>query len=391
MAVEELKDKLAAFLSKRLYQIIISNPRNREAAFKVKIRPLLVKGELCFQETRWVGTQVFHENYKKEEMLDKILSDMETFKQLEAQSMDERLTVLVSKKGKLTMKCQRTKPGEAKALPDMAHNRTKQYLLQEGIPVPFLVDLGVQTAEGVIVKSRYNKFKQINRYLEFVEDVLPVLEEKKRMLHIIDFGCGKSYLTFALYYYLHELKKLDVMITGLDLKTDIINECNRLAAGYGYDRLKFVQGDISSFTGAGQVDMVVTLHACDTATDYAIKKAVDWGADVIFTVPCCQHEVNRQLQNELFSPMLKYGLLKERMAALLTDAIRANLLEAAGYDTQVLEFIDMEHTPKNILIRAVKNKKRMPDIKTAEELKQMTDACHVEAALQRLMRNGKEV
>lgn len=241
--------------------------------------------------------------------------------------------------------------------PELYHNRVKQYILKEGIPVPFLVDLGIQTREGAIVRAKYDKFKQINRYLEFVEDVLPVLKGEGA-IHIIDFGCGKSYLTFALYYYLHELQKLDVMITGLDLKTDVIHNCNRLAQSYGYDRLQFVQGDIKNFTGSDQVDMVVTLHACDTATDYAIEKAVGWGAKVIFTVPCCQHEVNGQIQNKLLHPVLKYGLLKERLSAILTDAIRANLLEEAGYDTQVLEFIEMEHTPKNILIRAVRRQEK---------------------------------
>ena len=190
-------------------------------------------------------------------------------------------------------------------MPDMSHNRTKQYILKEGVPVPFLIDLGVQTRDGIIIKSKYNKFKQINRYLEFVEDILPVLSQKETV-HIIDFGCGKSYLTFALYYYLHELKRMEVRITGLDLKTDVIDKCNSLAQQYGYDDLQFYQGDISTFQGADQVDMVVTLHACDTATDYAIKKAVDWNAGVIFTVPCCQHEVNKQIENELLSPVWSF-------------------------------------------------------------------------------------
>lgn len=352
--MEELRDKLEDFLSERLYQVIISNPRKRDGALKVKIRPIMIKGKLYFQESVSRGTQVFHENYEKDGMLERLLDYMrEEFRQLEAQSMDGRIHVLISKKGKVTIKLQKAAVQASSIMPDMSHNRTKQYILKEGVPVPFLIDLGVQTRDGIIIKSKYNKFKQINRYLEFVEDILPVLSQKETV-HIIDFGCGKSYLTFALYYYLHELKRMEVRITGLDLKTDVIDKCNSLAQQYGYDDLQFYQGDISTFQGADQVDMVVTLHACDTATDYAIKKAVDWNAGVIFTVPCCQHEVNKQIENELLSPVLRYGLLKERMSALLTDGIRANLLEEAGYDTQVLEFIDMEHTPKNILIRAVK-------------------------------------
>lgn len=385
--MEELKSRLSEFLSDRLYQIVISNPRSREQVSKVKVRPVLLKGKLYFQETVTKGTQVFHENFSKEVMRDRMIQYMQDeFKQLEAQSMEGKLTVLVSKKGKVTVKCSRQSAMQ-KVLPDMSHNRTKQYLLKEGTPVPFLVDLGVQTKEGMIVRSRYDKFKQINRYLEFVEDILPTLE-KEKTIHIIDFGCGKSYLTFALYYYLHELKGLNTRITGLDLKADVIEKCNYLAENYGYDKLRFYQGDIRTFEGADQVDMVVSLHACDTATDYAIKKAVDWNAKVLFAVPCCQHEVNGQIQSGLLSPVLKYGLLKERLSAILTDAVRANLLEEAGYDTQVLEFIDMEHTPKNILIRAIKKESPSPK---GTQLEVLTDALKVKTTLQKLFENEDRI
>lgn len=384
--MEELREKLMPFLSDRLCQITVSGPREKEGIFKLKIRPLLLKGELVFQKTAYKGTQVFHENLSGEELLEQLLHEMQgNFRQLAAESLDGSLTVLVSKKGKVTAKYKENQQNAVKMRPELYHNRVKQYILKEGIPVPFLVDLGIQTREGAIVRSKYDKFKQINRYLEFVEDVLPVLKGEGA-IHIIDFGCGKSYLTFALYYYLHELQKLDVMITGLDLKTDVIHNCNRLAQSYGYDRLQFVQGDIKNFTGADQVDMVVTLHACDTATDYAIEKAVGWGAKVIFTVPCCQHEVNGQIQNKLLRPVLKYGLLKERLSAILTDAIRANLLEEAGYDTQVLEFIDMEHTPKNILIRAVRRQEKREDSGISE----LTAALGVETTLQKLFRKDQE-
>lgn len=384
--MEELREKLMPFLSDRLCQITVSGPREKEGIFKIKIRPLLLKGELVFQKTAYKGTQVFHENLSGEELLEQLLHEMQgNFRQLAAESLDGSLTVLVSKKGKVTAKYKENQQNAVKMRPELYHNRVKQYILKEGIPVPFLVDLGIQTREGAIVRSKYDKFKQINRYLEFVEDVLPVLKGEGA-IHIIDFGCGKSYLTFALYYYLHELQKLDVMITGLDLKTDVIHNCNRLAQSYGYDRLQFVQGDIKNFTGSDQVDMVVTLHACDTATDYAIEKAVGWGAKVIFTVPCCQHEVNGQIQNKLLHPVLKYGLLKERLSAILTDAIRANLLEEAGYDTQVLEFIEMEHTPKNILIRAVRRQEKREDSGISE----LTAALGVETTLQKLFRKDQE-
>ena len=240
----------------------------------------------------------------------------------------------------------------------LSHNRKKHYLLEEGIPVPFLVQLGVMTPDGRVVKARYDKFRQINRYLEFVEDILPSLP-RGREISIIDFGCGKSYLTFALYYYLHEKQGYDVHITGLDLKEDVIAECGRLAKSFGYDKLEFLHGDIADYTGTDEVDMVVTLHACDTATDYALYKAIKWNAKVIFCVPCCQHELNKQIDDSSRMPIMKYGLIKERVSALYTDALRANMLEAQGYKTQILEFIDMEHTPKNILIRAVKTGPRM--------------------------------
>lgn len=404
--MEELKKYLEEFLSERLYQIIVSNPKYQEGAFKVKVRPVMVKDRLEFQQTVYKGAQVFHSNYPGDEMLVELLGQLgfeaektetvaadkqsdnaargQVFRQLEAESMDGRLNILVSKKGKVTIKCRKKKQAEEKR-PVLAHNRAKRYILEEGVAVPFLVELGVQTPEGKIVRARYDKFRQINRYLEFVEDILPSLE-KDGDVHVIDFGCGKSYLTFALYYYLHEVKKMQVSITGLDLKEEVIDNCNHLAEKYGYDKLRFLKGDISTFEDCNSVDMVVTLHACDTATDYAIQKAIEWNAKVIFTVPCCQHEVNKQLQSELLAPVLKYGLLKERIAALLTDGIRAELLVQAGYDTQVLEFIDMEHTPKNILIRAVKctgGRKQEED----NTLAQMTEQLGIETTLQKLRKN----
>lgn len=236
---------------------------------------------------------------------------------------------------------------------ELSHNREKQYILREGCPVDFLVGLGVQTPDGRITKNKYDKFRQINRYLEFIEDILDQLP-REGTIHVIDFGCGKSYLTFAMYYYLRVLQGRDIHITGLDLKADVIRRCNELAAQCGYKQLRFQVGDISAYEGEQKVDMVVSLHACDTATDYALEKAVGWGAKVILAVPCCQHEVNRQIHCKELEPLLRYGVIKERMSALITDAIRAGLLEQQGYDTQILEFIDMEHTPKNLLIRAVK-------------------------------------
>lgn len=265
----------------------------------------------------------------------------------------------------------------------LSHNRVKQYILKEGVPVPFLVDLGVMTAAGKIVASRYDKFRKINRFLEYIEDILPRLP-KDRQVTILDFGCGKSYLTFAMYYYLRELKGYDVQIIGLDLKTDVIENCQRLAESYGYQKLHFCQGDIADYEGVEHVDMVVTLHACDTATDYALAKAVGWGAEVILSVPCCQHELNRRMKNDMLAPVLEYGILKERMAALITDGIRAKLLENHGYETQILEFIDMDHTPKNLLIRAVKTG-RKPSPEDTGKLREMIAALYAAPTLAGLL------
>lgn len=367
------------YIGKELYQIIISNPKKDSDITKVKIRPVMLKNSVVFQVTEYKGTQVFHENYDKPSLVAKVADYMEnTFKQLELTATNMQATILISKKGKVTIK-KKSLQTEKKA--DLSHNKAKKYILQEGTIVPFLVDLGVQTKEGKIVRSNYDKFRQINRYLEFIADIMPILPTDRR-INIIDFGCGKSYLTFALYYYMKILCKRDIQVIGLDLKEKVIEDCNALALRYGYDSLKFIAGDVSTYTGEGNVDMVVTLHACDTATDYALEKAVLWGAKVIFTVPCCQHEVNSQIKSEELQPLLKYGLIKERVSALITDAIRANLLEEQGYQVQVMEFIDMEHTPKNILIRAVKEKENK-SIDTG--INKLTDSLHIRNTLQELM------
>ena len=377
--MREIRDLCEEYIGKDLYQIVISNPQKNVEISKVKIRPIMLKDSLVFQATETIGAQVFHQNYEKSELVSKIERYMESsFKQMELTATSMQATVLVSKKGKVTIK---KKQIQTEKKVDLSHNKAKKYILQEGTLVPFLVDLGVQTKEGKIVRSNYDKFRQINRYLEFIADIMPILPTD-RCINIIDFGCGKSYLTFAMYYYMKILCNRDIQVIGLDLKEKVIEDCNALAVRYGYDKLKFVTGDVSTYTGEGNVDMVVTLHACDTATDYAIEKAVKWGAKVIFTVPCCQHEVNMQIASEELQPLLKYGLIKERMSALITDAIRANLLEELGYQVQVMEFIDMEHTPKNILIRAVKD--RESKIKDTG-IGKLTERLHVRNTLQKLL------
>ena len=363
--MENLKLLLQENLNQEFLAAVLSAPRDKSGVEKVKVRPLLKRGKLVFQLESFCNRQAFHENLSAEEAADRIFEYMQNMKQMQMETKQWNYTVLVSKKGKLTIKRKAQKNPNKQA--DMNHNRKKQYILEEGTMVPFLRDLGVMTEEGKIVRTKFDKFRQINRFLEFIEDILPQLD-KGREVTILDFGCGKSYLTFAMYYYLHELKQYDIRIIGLDLKTEVIRHCNELSKKYGYEKLTFLEGDIADYEGVDRV--VVTLHACDTATDYALAKAVGWHAKVILSVPCCQHEINGQIANDVLKPILKHGLLKERFSAIVTDALRAEYLEREGYEVQVLEFIDMEHTPKNILIRAIdtgkkgKNSKRIKDCET---------------------------
>ena len=382
--MKEIRELLEQSLNIDFLGATLSNPKDKGGIQKVKVRPILKKDVLLFQCEEHKNNQVFHNNYEAEPAVDVLVDYVKQFKQMQMETKQYRYTVLVSKKGKVTIQ-KKQQAGCVKQV-DLSHNRSKQYILQEGTVVPFLQDLGVMTAEGKIVRTKFDKFRQINRFLEFIEDILPQLD-KNREVTILDFGCGKSYLTFAMYYYLHELKQYDVRIIGLDLKTDVIRHCNELSEKYGYEKLRFLEGNIADYTGVDEVDMVVTLHACDTATDFALDKAVSWNAKVILSVPCCQHELNGQMKNELLAPVFKYGLIKERMAALLTDAMRAEYLESEGYDTQILEFIDMEHTPKNILIRAVKTGKKK---KNQESILALEEFFHVAPTLGKLLKERGE-
>lgn len=372
--MEKIEELLYKYLNDMLVQLIISNPRNRAEAAKISLRPVLLKEKLIFQASIQQEKKVFHKNLALEETVAEILQWMTCYRQLEVYSQLGQASALVSKKGKVTVKEKKTVSCVKSR--DLAHNRKKKYILDPEQKVEFLVDLGVQTKEGKIVHAKYDKFRQINRFLEFIEDILPELP-KDREVAILDFGCGKSYLTFAMYHYLKELKNYQVHIIGLDLKEDVIDECQKLAAKYGYQGLEFCVGDIAGYEGIRQVDMVVTLHACDTATDYALDKAIRWGAKVILSVPCCQHELNGQMKNELLAPIFQYGLIKERMAALFTDALRAQILTSRGYQVQILEFIDMEHTPKNILIRGVKRH----HVKSSEDWRRITEFLQVKPTL----------
>lgn len=406
--MDKLETVLLRILNENLTQITISGvkkaviPEKDGNVQKIQIRPVLIKEQLLFQVASYTEKQVFHNNLSKEETISFIKEKLNLYKQLQAFGKGIKVSVLSGKKGNLTIKSRIEEENDLKAKANfekgtggivnetddsqrkkaLSHNREKDYILPKDVPVPFLVDLGVQTRDGKIINGKYDKFRQINRFLEFIRDILPVLPRERR-ISVVDFGCGKSYLTFAIYYYLKIMNDLDVEITGLDLKADVIERCNRLKEKYGYDDLQFLTGDISTYDGKSRVDMVVTLHACDTATDYALAKAVKWDAQVILSVPCCQHELNRQISCEPLEIVFKHGLLKERISALLTDGIRAALMEEAGYEVQVMEFIDMEHTPKNILLRCVKNTRMKP--KGNKNPKELSAFLNAQPALQKLL------
>lgn len=378
--MENLRRVLEESLDIEFISAVLSNPRDKEGATKMKVRPMMVKEELVFQCEEFKNNQAFHRNLNAEEAVPYLEEQMQNFKQMQIETKQMKYQILVSKKGKVTIQKKRQTACIKEV--DLSHNRNKHYILEEGKAVPFLQDLGVMTSNGEIVRSKFDKFRQINRFLEFIEDILPQLP-KGREITILDFGCGKSYLTFAMYYYLHELKSYDIKIIGLDLKTEVITHCNQLAEKYGYKKLKFLEGNIADYTGQEEVDMVVTLHACNTATDFALAKAVGWKAKVILSVPCCQHELNGQMKNEVLAPIFSYGLIKERMAALITDAMRAEYLKREGYEVQILEFIDMEHTPKNILIRAVHTGKAA---KNDEAIRACEEMLHIQPTLGELLK-----
>lgn len=346
----ELQKIIQTIWSSELYKIILSNPTGEGVYRKI----VLNRQKKGWQAEQYTEKQVFHENLPEGKVQDYLMENMSSaFRQCGAWDGAFEHTVRISKKGKVTGMKKRTAQTETPKA-QTENNRKKNYLLEEGTVIPPLVDMGIFTAEGKVVRSMYDKYRQINRFVELIDDEIDALP-KDQTIRIIDFGCGKSYLTFILYYYLVELKKRDVEITGLDLKADVIAHCNQAAKKYGYDKLHFQVGDIGGYETEEQIDMVISLHACDTATDYALYHAIRWKAKLIFSVPCCQHELNKQMKSDNLSILTRYGIVKERTAALMTDAIRGNLLTESGYRTQLLEFVDLSHTPKNLLIRAVRS------------------------------------
>lgn len=346
--MSQLEQYFSDLIEETVYKLIISKPRKKNSEYK---KIVIEKKDKFYQIAKYTDKQVFHENIALTDIAARCVALTEgIFAQVNAWSSDYEYYILISKKGSPTMKRSRIKGTQAVA--SDTHNRKKNYILEEGTPIPPLVDMGVFTKEGRVVRTMYDKFKQINRFIEMIDD--SIKSASLTEINVIDFGCGKSYLTFILYYYFTEIKKMKARIIGLDLKADVIKHCNEVAKKYGYDGLTFEMGDINGYQTPFDVDMVITLHACDTATDYALFNAITWNAKMIFSVPCCQHELNAQIETDSLSALTDYGIIKERFCALATDAIRGKLLEYCGYKTQLLEFIDFAHTPKNILIRAIK-------------------------------------
>lgn len=387
--MNELQQYMELMLKADIQKIIISNPLSKSTEYKKII--IENKGK-NYQISKYTEKQVFHENVRAEELLNRCIElAAGHYKQVNGLSATDEHIILISKKGKCNYKVKKTATDSVKlSSKTEGHNRKKNYILQEGMNIAPLVDMGVFTKDGKVVNSMYDKYKQINRFIEIIDD--EVSDLKVEELNVIDFGCGKSYLTFVVYYYLTKVMNIKVNMIGLDLKEDVIKKCNQAAEKYGYKNLKFEVGDVNGFKAPFDVDMVITLHACDTATDYALYNAIQWNAKMIFSVPCCQHELNKQMKADELTILSRYGIIKERFSALATDAIRGNLLEYCGYKTQLLEFIDFEHTPKNILIRAVKRPITLKKVKDVmlKEVHALMKEFSFEPTLYKLLELDKE-
>lgn len=363
--MDELLSKISNIIEQKPSKFVLSSARG--AYRKGAVRPLDKGG---WQVERFSATQAFHKNISEAQLPQELVALLQQdFFQLTAFAANREYQLRLTKKGRVLAS---TKQAEGAAAPaSKSHNREKRLPLEEGIAIPVLVETGVLTAEGRVAADKRDKFRQINRFLQLVEDEIKY--NKDDILRIVDFGCGLSTLTFVLYHYLERVKGYKVEMTGLDLRQDLMEQCSEAAAKYGYEGLRFITTDVADYRSSQPVDMVVSLHACDTATDLALFKAVEWEARMVFSVPCCQHELNNQIKTEEFSVMTRYGLIKERTASLMTDALRANFMAACGYKTQLVEFVGFEHTPKNIMIRA--HKAALPAAQRREMLDEALRLC----------------
>ncbi len=345
-----LREELAAALP-GLQKAVFSQPADKLSDQKVTVRPVRMKGKLAYQVERFRDNKAFHQNLDDTALLSLVDNELEgRYRQVLIVGERESAQYVLRQKGGYK------KTGRSASMPrpggDQAHNRAKEYILREGENIPALVDLGVFTPDFRIVRSKYDKYKQINRFVELVDQELGRYEGRE--IRILDFGCGKSYLSFILYYYFVVKRGIRAQIIGYDLKADVVEHCNQIAEKYGYAGLRFQVADVTRDTLSEEaIDMVVTLHACDTATDYALDYAIRRKVKHIFSVPCCQHEVNGSIhKGGQLDLLLNHGIIRERLCALLTDSIRAAVLEARGYELDMIEFIDFAHSPKNIMLRA---------------------------------------
>ena len=365
-----------------LSKAVFSQPIDKTDNQKVTIRPVLLKGELRYQLESFRDNKAFHRNVTGQELLKILASQLES-RYRQALVVTDRETIQYSMKRDGSYKRHATAslplPGKVQS-----HNREKEYILKEGENIPALVDLGVFTADFKIVRAKYDKYKQINRFIELIDHAFK--DYRKDNITILDFGCGKSYLTFILYYYFAVKRKMDATIIGYDIKEDVVKRCGEIARKYGYAGLEFIRADVTRDVLTDRnIDMIVTLHACDVATDFALHYAITKKADFIFSVPCCQHEVNSSIRKGGdLDILLKHGIIKERVSALLTDAIRANVLEDMGYTVDMIEFIDFDHSPKNIMIRARRNGK--PGTKGRQQAQALADAYGFKQTLLELMK-----
>lgn len=377
----QLNDWLTEIFKDNIIKIILSNPQTNNR-FK---RTEIVKTDKCYLVSNYTEKQVFNKQVLFSDCINFLKLELQNFKQCNMFSTDFEYMIKLSKKDKIFVAKQKNKMPLFVA---QQHNRTKNYIIKEGTIIPPLVDMGIFTKDGKIVNSMYDKYRQINRMLEIIDD--NISKTKLQNLNIIDFGCGKSYLTFIVYYYLKYIKNINCNIIGLDLKEDVIKSCNASAQKYGYDNLTFMVGDIKDFKPSFDVDIVICLHACDTATDYALFNAIKWNAKMIWAVPCCQHEINQQFKSLSFNILNRYGIAKERFSAILTDIIRCNILKAQGYNVDLLEFIDLDATPKNLLIRAFKsNTPQKTKKEMLDEVKELMKEYNFEQTLFNLLYNKK--
>ena len=379
MEHEIISEILTHIANNNINKITFSNIRNKELELDKVIGKLVsIKESINLQLEYRYKRIIKHTNIVTTDSsnIENTIKELfELAKDINVVTIDENVNIKISKKFKISVNRKKT---AAKTI-SFEHNKKKDYFLDEKQKYPFLIELGIQNKDGKIVKSKYNKFKQINKYLEFIKQATTQLDSNKQIT-ILDFGSGKSYLTFSTYYYLTEVLNMDVKIIGIDLKKEVIEHCNNIAEKLNFSNLSFIYGDVIDYENKDEIDMVISLHACNTATDIAILKALGWKAKVFFAVPCCQKEVNSQLNDEFLPFMLKHGIVKEKFSTLLTDSVRSEVLEAFGYKSDIVEFISAENTPKNQLIRAYKTTNNV-DKEKLSNIKKFTSSLNVKMFL----------